>query len=108
MTLTTRQKLRVEVFAMSDDQCEHPADSHRCLNRAVEMAHIFPRGMGHTGYRDHVDNVMAACPTHARSTDDLSSDEWDHVGRETLSSYELRTMLADYVRMRRRGEGWDV
>ncbi len=107
MTLTTRQRLRAEVFEIADDQCEHPAETGRCLNRAVEMAHITPRGMGHTGYRDHLANVMAACPTHARSTDDLSSPEWQHVHgwRDLMTP---RQALADYVNTRRRGEGWDV
>lgn len=108
MTLTTRQLLRCEAFAMADDQCEHPAADGRCPNRADEMAHIFPRGMGHTGYLDTIDNVLAGCTLHARSTDDLSSDEWEHVGGIALTSYELRTMLADYVRMRRRRDGWHV
>ena len=106
MTLTTRQRLRAEVFELADDQCEHPADSGRCLNRAVEMAHIVPRGMGHTGYRDTLDNVMAACLLHARSTDDLTSSEWDHVAEG--GSFDRRTHLANYVNTRRRGEGWDV
>jgi tellurite resistance protein len=45
--------------------------------------------MGHTGYRDHINNVMCACALHARSTDDLSSPEWDHVagGRAGLAAY---------------------
>ena len=110
MTLTTRQRLRAEVFELADDQCEHPADSGRCLNRAIEMAHIFPRGMGHTGYRDVIENVMAACTLHARSTDDLTSPEWDHLGGMDDSYIRggKRTKLKKYVRDRRRGEGWDV
>ncbi len=106
MTLTTRQRLRAEVFELADDQCEHPAATGRCLNRAVEMAHIVPRGMGHTGYRDVIDNVMAACPVHARSTDDLSSPEWQHVPYGVLLT--RRQALSDYVKTRRQGEGWDV
>ena len=106
MTLTTRQRLRTEVFQIAGDQCEHPAETGRCLNRAVEMAHIFPRGMGHTGYRDTLANVIAACPTHARSTDDLTSPEWDHVAEG--GSFDRRTHLANYVNTRRRGEDWDV
>ncbi len=108
MTLTTRQRLRAEAFTMADDRCEHPAADGRCPNRAVEMAHIFPRGMGHTGYRDVIDNVIAACIPHARSTDDLTSDEWRHFGGVAFTSYELRTMLTAYVNTRRRGEGWNV
>ncbi len=106
MTLTTRQQLRAETFEMAGDQCEHPAAVNRCPNMAVEMAHIFPRGMGHTGYRDTLDNVMAACLVHARSTDDLTSDEWQHVGEGP--SFNRRTLLIEYVNIRRRGEGWDV
>ena len=107
MTLTTRQQLRAEAFELADNQCEHP-DSYtgRCTSRATELAHIFPRGMGHTGYRDHLANVMAACPTHARSTDDLTSPEWAHVGKG--GSFDRRTLLANYVNTRRRSEGWDV
>ncbi len=111
MTLTTRQQLRAEVFELADDRCEHPTATGRCPNAAVEMAHIFPRGMGHTGYRDTLDNVMAACTTHARSTDDLTSPEWEHVegwGWSTVTAYVLRDALAQYVNTRRRNEGWDV
>ncbi len=107
MTLTTRQRLRAEAFELADNQCEHPAADGRCPNRAVEMAHIVPRGMGHKGDRDVIDNVMAACTLHARSTDDLSSPEWQHVHgwRDLMTP---RQALADYVNTRRRGEGWDV
>ncbi len=108
MTLTTRQQLRAEVFLIADDQCEHPAAGGRCPNRAVEMAHIVPRGMGHTGYRDTLGNVMAACLVHARSTDDMTSPEWRQVGTADLATYELRIKLTDFVNTRRRGEGWDV
>ncbi len=125
MTLTTRQRLRAEVFELADDRCEHPittarmigangrADAHtpivdRCHSPAVEMAHIFPRGMGHTGYRDTLENVFAGCYVHARSTDDLTSPKWRAVGAADLTTYELRTLLTNYVNTRRRGEGWDV
>ena len=91
---------------MADNRCEHPSGGGRCYGTAVELAHIFPRGMGHTGYRDHLANVMAACPTHARSTDDLTSPEWEHVGKG--GSFDRRTLLANYVNTRRRREGWDV
>ena len=104
MTLTTRQRLRAEVWEMSGGQCEHPGDTHRCPIPATELAHIFPRGMGHNGYRDTLGNVMAACPVHARSTDDLSSPEWVHVGAGT--SFDRRTLLTDYVNTHRRAEGW--
>ncbi len=103
---TTRQRLRAEVFELADNRCEHPVYNGRCGYDAVEMAHIFPRGMGHTGYRDHLANVMAACPVHARSTDDLTSPEWNHVGEG--ASFDRRTWLARYVNTRRRRDGWDV
>ncbi len=117
MTLSVRQQLRAEVFEIADDQCEHPAAGGRCPNRAVEMAHIVPRGMGHTGYRDTLGNVMAACYGHASSTDDLSSPQWLHVpdwqvseSQGTLAAPLMtkRQALAAYVLTRRRGEGWDV
>lgn len=111
MTLTTRQRLRAEVFALADDRCEHPAEHGRCGNYAVEMAHILPRGMGHTGYRDTLDNVMAACRIHARSTDDLSSPEWQHVpGWHGLGAGVLltkRQSLAYYVSIHRQQDAWD-
>jgi hypothetical protein len=107
MTLSTRQQLRAEVFEISDGRCEHPGDgNHRCPNEATELAHIWPRGMGHTGYRDVLWNVMAACPVHARSTDDLSSPEWCFL--PGAGSFALRTALTNYVNQRRRDEGWDV
>jgi hypothetical protein len=76
-----RSELRATVFEIADNRCEHPIltdanDRVRCRSYALEMSHIVPRGMGHTGYRDVLENVMAACTTHARSTDDLSSREW--------------------------------
>ena len=112
MTLTTRQRLRAEVFEIADDQCEHPAADGRCPNRAVEMAHITPRGMGHTGYRDVIDNVMAACVLHARSTDDLGSPEWQHVPgwrrQGERGVWTKREALARYVIAGRRWGGWDV
>ena len=107
--LTTRQRLRAEVFQLADDRCEHPAEHGRCENHAVEMAHIVPRGMGHTGYRDTLDNVMATCRIHARSTDDLTSPEWDHVhGWQFYPDCNIDTLmtkrqsLANYVNRRRR------
>jgi len=66
------------------------------------MAHIRPRGMGHTGYRDTLDNVMAACYTHARSTDDLSSPEWELVPGND------RAGLAQYVADKRYNQGYDT
>jgi hypothetical protein len=62
--------------------------------------------MGHTGYRDRLDNVLAACPVHARSTDDLSSPEWVHVSDPDRIG--RRAALARYVADRRRREGWEM
>jgi hypothetical protein len=73
--------------------------------------------MGHTGDRDTLTNVMAACPTHARSTDDLTSSEWDHVpgwrAREIDGSMAVplmtrRQALAHHINTRRRLEGVDL
>lgn len=111
MALSTRQRLRAEVFTIADGRCEHPGDNrHRCPHQATELAHIFPRGMGHTGYRDVLWNVMAACPVHARSTDNLSSPEWCYLplGGGGGGSFALRTALTNYVNGRRRVEGWDI
>ena len=116
--------LRAEVWEISGGQCEHPVQHghawtqpNRCIYAAIELAHIVPRGMGHTGYRDRLDNVMAACHIHARSTDDLSSPEWDHVpgwrSREIDGSLVVplmtkRQALAHHVNSRRRREGVDL
>ena len=93
--MSVRSELRAVVFEWAQNRCEHPlyvgpavltrtlpaplSLTVRCLMAAKELAHIYPRGMGHTGYRDTLDNVMAACTLHARSTDDMSSPEWLHV-----------------------------
>ncbi len=117
--------LRVQVFEIAGGRCEHPAmnEQHsqiRCPYPAVELAHIVPRGMGHTGYRDVLGNVMAACWVHARSTDDLTHTAWDAVrvmmtGWEGVAedqglfgSWELRDILARYVNDRRQSEGVDL
>lgn len=114
--MSVRSELRVVVFELAQNQCEHPrivagtwslpfddsvSDwrgtlSKRCQNPAVELAHIWPRGMGHTGYRDTLDNVIAACELHARSTDDLSSPEWQHV-----PAPHDRKALAEWIKLRR-------
>ena len=126
--MSRRSDLRVLVFEIAGGRCEHPlrlgVDGSdeviaigRCPVPATEMAHIVPRGMGHTGDRDRLDNVMAACPIHARSTDDLSSLEWDAVpgwsARDVDGSFNEHLMtkrqaLAHYVNRRRRREGVDV
>jgi hypothetical protein len=99
----------------------HPDDAGymigRCQDQATELAHIVPRGMGHKGDRDRLDNVMAACPLHARSTDDLSHQAWDGVpgwrshvidGEEVAPLMTRRQALAHYVNKQRRLAGVDV
>ena len=111
--MRVRSALRAQVWEIAGGQCEHPelhyGGTHRCARLAAELAHIVPRGMGHTGYRDTLENVMAACLLHARSTDDLSSGEWLAV--EVLApavASDLRAVLARYVNDRRRAEGVDL
>ena len=114
--MSVRSDLRVVVFEWAQNRCEHPIDDlvdapharfvapvryRRCGHSAVELAHLYPRGMGHTGYRDTLDNVIAACTLHARSTDDLSSDEWGHVPAPSD-----RKALYEWIQQRRRSEGW--
>lgn len=88
--MSDRSELRTVVFVLADNVCEHPAgEKHlvaftgevsvwrrRCWRLAVELAHLYPRGMGHTGYRDTPANVIAACEIHARSTDNLTHPAW--------------------------------
>lgn len=105
---TDRSELRSTVFEIADARCEHPIEHetlrgtiHReCGAPGVELAHIQPRGMGHQGDRDTVNNTICACSIHARSTDDLSSDQWHHVPAHD------RQGLASWVKGRRRGKGW--
>ncbi len=127
--MSRRSDLRALVFEIAGGQCEHPVDHGpswtgpmRCVRAATELAHIQPRGMGHTGYRDRLENVMAACSVHARSTDDLTSIEWDHVPgwryplpipeptdpRVAIALMTKRQALAHYVNTRRRREGVDL
>ena len=121
--MSRRGELRAQVWEISGGQCEHPiALTYRCTRTAAELAHIQPRGHGHTGYRDRLDNVMAACTVHAASTDDLSSPEWDHVPgwrvalpiaepndpRVAHALMTKRQALAHYVNKRRRREGVDL
>ncbi len=122
--MSRRSDLRAQAFEIAGGRCEHPirwdpaidygGGVRRCPNPATELAHIFPRGMGHTGYRDTLANVMAACTLHARSTDDLTSPEWGvirqllghRVGRR--DSGLLRAQLAEHIDLRRRAEGVDL
>jgi hypothetical protein len=115
--MSDRSLLRAEVVEISGNRCEHPAfyiamnKTARCSGQMTEMAHITSRGMGHKGDRDIIENVMAACTLHARSTDDLSSPEWLHVPGwhttpETPNVMSRRQALAHYVNNRRVREGW--
>lgn len=126
--MSRRSDLRAVVWDISGGRCEHPlrlvvegSDEviavGRCPVPAAQMAHIVPRGMGHTGYRDVLTNVMAACPIHAASTDNLTSPEWGHVqGWRHVAGVHLageplmtkRQALAHYVNRRRRREGVDL
>lgn len=110
-----RSELRAAVFEIAGGRCEHPvimkeltleamsAPPTECGEHATELAHIEPRGMGHTGYRDTVNNAIAACPGHARSTDDLSSSAWDGVPPP-----HDRIALAQWIYKRRTAAGWAV
>ncbi len=123
--MSRRSDLRALVFEIAGGQCEHPQRWKamtgsagiigRCPNPATELAHIYPRGMGHTGYRDHLTNVMAACSRHARSTDDLSHRDWGVIRQllgdrddMTMTSGLLRAQLAEHIDLRRRSEGVDL
>jgi len=108
----SRGKLRADVWELADGRCEHPIRLHTaaetkrpefvaCANIATELAHIKPRGMGHTGYRDTIGNVIAACPYHARSTDDMSHEVWKEIAMD-------RVDLVAWVRRWRMMKGWDV
>lgn len=105
-----RGQLRATVMEVAADRCEHPvppglyvSTPGRCPEYATEMAHIKPRGMGHTGYRDTLNNVMAACPLHARSTDDRGHEAW-----QAVPPPHDRIALREWVAARRRAEGWAV
>lgn len=106
--MSRRSELRATVWEISGGQCEHPIfkvyRTIRCQQPAAEMAHIVPRGMGHKGDRDVLSNVMAACPTHARSTDDLSSKEWQHVPGDFRYK---RKNLTRWVAELRSAQGWE-
>ncbi len=108
----SRSALRADIWVLADGRCEHPIRLHdrtetqrpefvACAAPATELAHIKPRGMGHTGYRDTIGNVIAACPYHARSTDDLSHEAWVEIGMDRID-------LAAWIRRWRLRQGWDV
>lgn len=104
-----RSVLRADVFEIAGGLCEHPvippgASVPRCCGApAAELAHIQPRGMGHKGDRDTVNNTMAACTLHARSTDDRGDPAWLHV-----PAPGDRLALREWVQSCRRAAGWAV
>lgn len=110
--MTIRQRLRAGVWEMTGGRCEWPG----CDRSATELAHIHPRGMGHTGYRDTFDNVMAACDLHARVTDMEHPDAHDQwAGLMTslsvnhiATTHDVRVMLADHVAAMRGRNGYNV
>lgn len=133
--MSRRSDLRAQVFEIAGDRCEHPVAVPilvigglqptrlmpdvvgRCPMPATELAHIYPRGMGHTGYRDHLTNVLAACGIHARSTDDLTDPEWGVIRQllgdrddswPPMASGLLRAQLAELIDQRRQREGVDL
>ena len=120
---TSLSELREVVWEISGGQCEHPVTTGytagpmrvtRCPLQGVELAHIVPRGHGGSRYRNTVNNTMAACRVHARSTDDLSDPEWDHVvgwrvrdhGGHHDHLLTKRQALTRMVNVRRKAEGW--
>lgn len=102
-----RSVLRTIVFEIANGRCEHPvldtpnSTPTRCPHHANELAHIFPRGMGHTGYRDTVNNCIAACQPHARSTDNMSSPLW-----AAVPTPHDRIALTAWVKAARLEQGW--
>lgn len=109
---TSRSDLRTVVWEISGGHCEHPVWHYsglvECNTTATEMAHIFPRGMGHTGYRDTLGNVIAACPLHAQSTDDMTHEAWEIFLQKGWEGLTLRTCLQVWVQDRRWSRGLDV
>ncbi len=88
-------------------RCEHPikgtTTTRKCGMPALELAHIESIGMGGRASADRVNNVLAACRRHARSTDDLSSMEW-----ESVPPPHDQKALAEWIREVRMMEGWAV
>lgn len=100
-------ELRAVVWEIAEGRCEHPQwEIRRCPHPATELAHIVPRGLGGSKYRNTINNTMAACPIHARSTDDLSSPEWNHVPGWTDTLLTKRQALTSALLVHRQKEGW--
>ena len=102
-----RSKLRADVWEISGGLCEHPVKvslvRRRCNMPATELAHIESIGMGGRASADFVNNVMAACDLHARSTDDRTSPEWMWVPAPMDPQ-----ALAKWIREERMKQGWAV
>jgi len=104
--MTDRRHLHNQLWAMGSD-CEWPD----CGERAAEMAHIHPRGMGHKGARDTLDNVMRACSLHARVSDGIGSGpvvaaEWAKVTTLDVRRGVARDILTRRIRVAREAEGF--
>jgi hypothetical protein len=109
-----RGELREAVFEIADGRCEHPKRwqavsgsagiQGRCPSRATELAHIVSIGMGGGSSRDTVNNTIAACPLHARSTDDRTSPEWRHVPEP----HDPKALAEWVLNYRRNVGGWAV
>ncbi len=76
----SRSELRAVVFDFAHGWCEWP----QCRERATELAHLQSTGMGGdpSHSRDTVDNVFAACPTHARVSDGLPPTGGSYADRD--------------------------
>ena len=116
-----RSLLRADVWVISGGFCEHPIKPERprtfasgsarfagttfikCGMPATELAHIESIGAGGRASADCVNNVFAACDLHARSSDNNSSDQWQHVPPPSDAK-----ALAEWIREQRMKEGWAV
>ncbi len=107
-----RSLLRADVWEIANSRCEHPhwrplgfrsGQYRHCGMPAVELAHIESIGAGGRASADRVNNVFAACELHARSSDNNSSDEWQHVPPPSDAK-----ALAEWIREERMKQGWAV
>lgn len=109
-----RSVLRADVWEISGGFCEHPVKhpswpiTIRCNEGATELAHIRSIGMGGRRSADFVNNVFAACYLHARSSDDLTSDEWLVLKHVVPLDGDLLGKLAEWIRTQRLRQGWAV
>ncbi len=102
-----RSKLRADVWEISGGVCEHPMKgttlTRACGMPAMELAHIESIGAGGRRSADRVNNVLAACTRHARSTDDMSAMEW-----ESVPPPHDQKALSEWIREERMKQGWAV